>query len=316
MQEFIMLIGLPGSGKSALAQRYKLQDYIIFSSDEYREKLLGDRRNQSGNSAVFNLMYKNLKVALLSGSNCVLDATNTSFKSRRQVMEMIECLPNRKNIQTEAIVVNVPIEECYKRDEQREYSVGKEVIDKFYYNFQMPVFEEGFDEIGCSQEITTTLTRKFLEDKTQNNPYHQYSINRHMAEATLILAEWGIGSFDPLSVACRYHDIGKFFTETKDKEGVSHYIGHDNVGVYKLITEIPIFDSVAGGFSSNEIDTLFYINWHMHARRWIQEKTINKYRNIFGNKKVNSLLLLAECDDLARGDEEFRKKTNKENCYK
>lgn len=42
MVEFIMLVGLPGSGKSTYAEKLKEKGYIIHSSDAIREELTGD----------------------------------------------------------------------------------------------------------------------------------------------------------------------------------------------------------------------------------------------------------------------------------
>lgn len=44
---FIMLVGLPGSGKSTYAELLKKQyNAIICSSDEARKKITGDENNQ------------------------------------------------------------------------------------------------------------------------------------------------------------------------------------------------------------------------------------------------------------------------------
>lgn len=42
MTDFIMLVGLPGSGKSTYAEELKREGYIIHSSDAIREELTGD----------------------------------------------------------------------------------------------------------------------------------------------------------------------------------------------------------------------------------------------------------------------------------
>ena len=54
MAKIIILVGLPGSGKSELtkelAEKYEA---VVFSSDDIREELLNDVNNQEKNTDVF-----------------------------------------------------------------------------------------------------------------------------------------------------------------------------------------------------------------------------------------------------------------------
>ena len=57
--KFIMLVGLPASGKSTWAENYKKEhtdeEVYILSSDKIRECVLGDVGNQDYNSLVFDI---------------------------------------------------------------------------------------------------------------------------------------------------------------------------------------------------------------------------------------------------------------------
>ena len=56
--EFVMVVGLPGSGKSTYIEKY-YPGYVIHSSDAIREELSGDVNNQNINKQayVFNMIY-------------------------------------------------------------------------------------------------------------------------------------------------------------------------------------------------------------------------------------------------------------------
>ena len=56
MAEFIMYIGISGSGKSTHANQHK-DNYVIVSSDGYREKLYGDINDQTHNNDYPHLFH-------------------------------------------------------------------------------------------------------------------------------------------------------------------------------------------------------------------------------------------------------------------
>jgi predicted kinase len=123
--KFIMLIGVPGSGKSTkakeLAEEYNA---TIFSSDSYRVKLCGNESDQTKNDEVFKLLYADLKEALQSGTSCILDATNISFKSRSRTLEYFKSV----SCERIAYVVNTPVSQCILQDLNRSRVVGEKVL--------------------------------------------------------------------------------------------------------------------------------------------------------------------------------------------
>ena len=100
MVEFIMLVGLPGSGKSTCAEKLKKEGYIIHSSDTIREELTGDVNSQENNLEVFDILHKKVKEDLKSGHSCVYDATNMSMKRRKAFLLSYYIEFNRKKALT------------------------------------------------------------------------------------------------------------------------------------------------------------------------------------------------------------------------
>lgn len=81
---FVMMVGLPGSGKSTYAK--ELADEmraIICSSDAIREELCGDENSQDKNEDVFKILHSRIKECLRKGVNVIYDATNINSKRRR-----------------------------------------------------------------------------------------------------------------------------------------------------------------------------------------------------------------------------------------
>ena len=56
MANFIMLVGIPGCGKSTLTEKLKAEGYTIHSSDAIRNEL--DIHDPKKSSLIFDIMHK------------------------------------------------------------------------------------------------------------------------------------------------------------------------------------------------------------------------------------------------------------------
>lgn len=142
----IIMVGIPGSGKSTYVDKYieKCEQIKIFSTDRYREKLTGDVQNQSSNNIVFYQIYNDMETALIEKKDVVFDATNVTVRDRRRFIE----LANKYNALPTAIVFNTDIDVCIERVAQRGWSVdAKELCEKFQNRFVSPTINEGFTYI-------------------------------------------------------------------------------------------------------------------------------------------------------------------------
>ena len=100
MTKLIVMVGLPGSGKSYYADmlcREAKTPIVVLSSDDYRKRLFGDENDQEHNDQVFKTLYADMRKYLISHVDVIFDATNTSLKSRLRVFNEI------KNIECEKV---------------------------------------------------------------------------------------------------------------------------------------------------------------------------------------------------------------------
>ena len=244
MAKFIMLIGLPGSGKSTyantLTSSIRVTKYV--SSDNIREELYGDASIQGNPQTVFKHMHDRTKQYLSEGFDVVYDATNVTRKSRRGIINEVKPLVEFDGM--EAHIIWAPYNECVNRDKQRSRSVGEAVIRKFLYRWQSPFYDEGFNKIKVIHNCNIGWNRIRYSDALlegmkipHDNPHHSLNIYEHCAAAECyVLNKWGV--HHPILEACAYHDIGKPFTKCykSDENGkiipIAHYYQHDNVGGY------------------------------------------------------------------------------------
>lgn len=275
-----IMVGIPASGKSYAAE--KLSDMYgskIYSSDAYRKMLLGDGAEQSNNALVFNTLFSDMKKDIENGCNCIFDATNTTIKSRKRVLDLFGDIAD-----VDAFVMTTDVKECVTRDVLRERYVGKDVIYKFLNSYQFPQMFEGFNNIIIWDEkrnnYSETLEKKYMREMDrfdQKNPHHKYNLGTHCRK----LAE----HFDEADIrylAGLWHDVGKLFTQKIDENGVAHYYNHDSVSTYFILSNLDILP-----FSSMYLigELLFYVNYHMKIRdleRDAKDSTKQKYRELFG----------------------------------
>jgi predicted kinase len=234
--KLILLVGIPGSGKTTYAQKYMTENgnCIHLSSDLIREELYGDASIQGEPHEVFSLMQSRAIAALNEGTSVVYDATNITRKDRSNI---IAACP--KFVKIEAHVVWAPIETCIERDASRERTVGQTVIDKMLKRFQPPYYDEGFDVIYLEwpNEFNPDVYAKNMWNKIKiphDNPHHTLDINEHCLEASTIAEK-----FDNMEIeyAAMWHDIGKSYTKAfVDSKGntceTAHYYSHQNYSAW------------------------------------------------------------------------------------
>lgn len=288
MHNLIVLVGLPGSGKSTIASTF--ENFEIFSSDKYRELLLGNASDQSNNELVFSTLYKNLRSYLLNGGNAILDATNITLKSRLKILDYVKDIPN---LSKKCLIVNTPVTTCIKNDSKRERKVGSNIILKIEKSFQCPQYFEGWDDIKVDKIYKKHPKGEneilpMMKGFDQQNPYHKFTLDIHCSKVRDCFKGNSL-----LSEAGYLHDIGKLLTQTFDDSGIAHYYNHANVGTYYLLSHPYII-------KNNLLDVLFYINYHMLAHDLKEgAKSYNKYKKLFGKPKLELLLKFAEADKIS-----------------
>ncbi|MDX1983889.1 MAG: ATP-binding protein [Bryobacteraceae bacterium] len=137
----IVLVGLPGSGKSTYAAS---RGYRVLSSDGLREMLLDDVTDQTANIAIFRTLRSLLvtRLKLRRPVTCI-DATNLTRKERRPYV----VLAGMYGADVEAVYFDVPAAVCRQRNRARERNVPEEILDRMAAKLQPPGEAEGFTRI-------------------------------------------------------------------------------------------------------------------------------------------------------------------------
>ena len=146
MAKLIMLIGIPGSGKTTYSKELSVKyNAKVISSDKVRQTYIGIEESQ-----VFPTVYQLCAEELKKECNVILDATHITPKVRKRTFDSLE----QYNIDYEKIAFyfDTPVDVCLKRvslrnQDPEELYLPLEVIESYGKNIIVPTKEEGFSEI-------------------------------------------------------------------------------------------------------------------------------------------------------------------------
>jgi predicted kinase len=157
---FIMMIGLPGSGKDYWIEQFITnktftKNIVVLSTDDIFEEY-AKKNNISYSQAFKDLPFKKvqkefdrrLQTAIANGDNIIWNQTNMSVKSRKGKIAQI---PNDYNKYAVNVIVNDQIlkQQLAKREKETNGSkvIPNHVIENMAKSYNAPSKQEGFINI-------------------------------------------------------------------------------------------------------------------------------------------------------------------------
>lgn len=139
MKHVLILTGLSGSGKSTFARRFCAENpnWLRVNRDDLRRGLLpvsladyhqtyDDRNKNRVETIVSELQKTAILEGLHRGWNVLIDNTNLKLRYLNELRKLLMHHFDAINIRYQ--LMNTPLDECIRRDQQRDDSVGEAVI--------------------------------------------------------------------------------------------------------------------------------------------------------------------------------------------
>lgn len=306
--KFMMMVGLPASGKSTYAKKLAIMfNAQIVSSDDIRAELFGNASLQGDNEKVFGIVHSRIFEALKNGENVIYDATNIDYKRRINFLQQVR----RFDCTTHCYFIRAPYSECIYYNENRVRQVPIYVMERMYKNIYIPQYYEGWDEIAVysHENKLYSLTELFdnVLNVSQDNTHHTLTVRDHCIECannvfTQLRAQGVTNTMQHhLWLAALLHDIGKPFVKSfVNSKGETttnaHYYQHHLVSAY---------DSISYLNQDQILPVTNYIQWHMQPYFMEKEKTHEKYKQLWGADFYNNLMILNTADRKAKKRDEF-----------
>jgi predicted kinase len=143
VKRLILLVGVPGSGKTTLAQSLIKKGFECLCADDIRQELYGNAAEQGDPKAVFAIFFERLEALLEAGKEIVIDNINIKFDHRQQIIERAQ---KAKYTDIQLWVLDVPLAVCLERNKKRERKVPEDVITNSFNTLNRhgkPKNEEG-----------------------------------------------------------------------------------------------------------------------------------------------------------------------------
>lgn len=138
LARLIVMMGLPGSGKSTYAQHLQERGWTRLCPDDIRMCLHNESFHAPAEPFVWATAELAARSLLLSGHRVVIDACNVSAKRRAQWLSVAGAF----GLEAEMVVMDTPRDRCKQLNEGRTPEIPDSVVDRMAANWEEP-YESG-----------------------------------------------------------------------------------------------------------------------------------------------------------------------------
>ena len=168
MADLVIMMGVPGSGKSTWAKKMTGEFDTYISRDEIRFSLVEeDEEYFSRENEVLRTFFEQIDAAILTTKRYVYaDATHLSPTGRRQLLSNLKNKPKRIYV----VYVDVSLETAQKRNAERtgRALVPRDVVARMYNSIKLPTQKEGINAlffVGEDGQVELSKTKVWIEEE-------------------------------------------------------------------------------------------------------------------------------------------------------
>ncbi len=127
--KLIMMVGVPGSGKTTVAKKVVDKGFHYLNADQIRAELYGSEGEQGDKEQVFGIFFERLEEAMKQGLSIIIDNTNLNPRQREPILERAK---RYGYIDVQLWFLDVPLPHCLSRNQNRERIVPDDIVTNMY----------------------------------------------------------------------------------------------------------------------------------------------------------------------------------------
>ncbi len=148
MPSVIMMAGVPGSGKSYIAEQLStMLEHPVLSADAIREELTGNQLDNSINTEAWHILHDRAATLIADQYSVIIDATHAEQQLRRDEISLYRSMGARAVV---CVEIQTPYDTLIARNQSRDKFVPIHAIDRIRRNLRQypPSTEDGFDGVA------------------------------------------------------------------------------------------------------------------------------------------------------------------------
>lgn len=129
MPKLILLVGVPGSGKTTLSKKIIAKGFHCMNADSIRKELYGEEITQGDAEKVFQIFFERMELSMEEKKSIIVDNTNLKPEHRKQILDRAAKF-NYDDVQL--WLLDVPLATCLERNRNRERVVPEDAVTHMY----------------------------------------------------------------------------------------------------------------------------------------------------------------------------------------
>jgi len=129
LPKLILLVGVPGSGKTTLSKKIIAKGFHCMNADSIRKELYGEEITQGDAEKVFQIFFERMELSMEEKKSIIVDNTNLKPEHRKQILDRAAKF-NYDDVQL--WLLDVPLATCLERNRNRERVVPEDAVTHMY----------------------------------------------------------------------------------------------------------------------------------------------------------------------------------------
>ena len=129
MRKLVVMVGVPGSGKTTLAKKLVEKGFHYMNADSIRLELYGNEAEQGDKKEIFELFFRRMEEIMSSGTDIVVDNTNINMRQRKPILDRALQF---EYADVQLWLLDVPLDVCLQRNSARQRIVPEDIVANMF----------------------------------------------------------------------------------------------------------------------------------------------------------------------------------------